>query len=207
MKVRRIVIGTVVGTILSFMWINLSWTVLGLHEASIKKFPDPATVSAALKAQNVETGIFVLPHMSADYDDEEAMAAHMQEMTEGPYMMGVVRSGSLDKEPGMGAFIARGVLIQLAAVLIAAILLAAAAPNLNFAGRFMFVVMLGLFAGVTGHLPNWNWWWYPVDFTVMGIVDSVVSWTLAALAMAAIIKPTAGASSTPEPAGAIAKAA
>ena len=85
-------------------------------------------------------------------------------------------------------------LIQLLAVTIAALLLAAAAPNLNFLGRFMFVGLLGVFAGVTGHLPNWNWWWFPADFTVMRVVDSVINWGLAGLAMAAIIKPMSVAS-------------
>ena len=191
MKLRRVVIGILAGTLLTFMWMNLSWTVLGLHESSIRQFPDQDAISAALKAQNVERGIYMTPFMDADYDDKEAMAAHMEDNREGPYMMGVVRSGSLDETPGMGPFMARGIAIQLIAVTIAALLLAAAAPNLNFLGRFMFVAMLGLFAGVTGHLPNWNWWWFPADFTVMGVVDAVVSWGLAGLAMAAIIKPTA----------------
>jgi hypothetical protein len=191
MKVRRVVIGILVGTVLSFMWAQVSWVMLKLHDESIRKFPDQDAVAAVLKAQNVERGIFVIPFMDAAYDDEEGMKAHMEDNREGPYMMGVVRSGSLDKVPGMGPFMARGIAIQLLAATIVALLLAAAAPNLNYLGRFMFVAMLGVFAGVTGHLPNWNWWWFPTDHTVISMVDSVISWALAGLAMAAIIKPTA----------------
>lgn len=192
MKVRRVVLGALAGTFLSFMWINLSWTVFGLHNSAIRAFPDPEPVVAALKAQNVDGGIYVIPHLdAAAYSDKEAMAVHTKKMVDGPYMMGVVRSGSMDSPPEMGFYIARGAAIQLIAGLIVAILLAAAAPNLNYIGRFVFVLMLGVFAGVTGHLPNWNWWYYPADFTMAEVVDSVVSWGLAGLAMAAIIKPSA----------------
>lgn len=191
MKVRRVVLGALAGTVLSFLWVNLSWVAFDLHGDSIRQFPDEAQVAEVLRAQDVERGIYVIPAMTVDYDDEAGMAAHLEDNRRGPYMMGVVRSGSLDAVPGMGPFMLRGVAIQLIAALIAAVLLAAAAPNLNYAGRFMFVLMLGVFAGVTGHLPNWNWWWFPLDHTLVSIADSVISWALAGLAMAAIIKPTA----------------
>ncbi len=207
MKVRRVVLGALAGTILSFVWINLSWVAFDLHGKSIRQFPDEPAIAAALKAQNVERGIYVIPAMTVDYDDEAGMAAHLEDNRRGPYMMGVVRSGSLEEAPAMGPFMARGIAIQLVSALIAAVLLAAAASNLNFIGRFMFVLMLGVFAGVTGHLPNWNWWWFPVDHTVVSIADSIIGWAIAGLAMAAIIKPTSTTQPTPKPAVAAEKAA
>ena len=59
----------------------------------------------------------------------------------------------------------------------------------GFATRFGVVVLLGLFLALAGNAPNWLWWSQPSGFAIAGIVDAVFGWTLAGIALAAIVRP------------------
>jgi hypothetical protein len=48
--------------------------------------------------------------------------------------------------------------------------------------------MFGLFVTFFTHLSYWNWMGYPGDFTSGLIVDAIMSWLLAGLGIAAVVK-------------------
>ena len=52
---------------------------------------------------------------------------------------------------------------------------------------------LGIFVALVGHASYWNWMRFPTDYTIAFIVDVIVGWTLAGLAIAAIVRPEAKA--------------
>lgn len=77
---------------------------------------------------------------------------------------------------------------NIAAALVAAFLLAdAAIAALSL--RVLFVALLGLFTGLDLHASYWTWYGFPTDYTLANIFNNVVAWTLAGLALAALIRP------------------
>jgi hypothetical protein len=51
------------------------------------------------------------------------------------------------------------------------------------------VTSLGLLASLAIDLPNWNWYKFPADFFTVSLLDQVMAFLTAGLAMAAILKP------------------
>lgn len=87
----------------------------------------------------------------------------------------------------------RGLLLSVAAAIVAAALLAAAAPALpRYRHRVLFVALLGGFAATATRLVDWNWWAFPLDWILLEVADLVVGWTLAGLAIAAIVRLPVG---------------
>ena len=72
--------------------------------------------------------------------------------------------------------------LLLAALLITWLLMQTS--GLSYIRQVMFVTAIGLSAGVMVHLPYWNWWKFPLCYTIVSIFDLVIAWFLAGLVMA-----------------------
>jgi membrane protein insertase Oxa1/YidC/SpoIIIJ len=44
-------------------------------------------------------------------------------------------------------------------------------------------------AALVVDLPNWNWFRYPADYTLLMAVDRLIAWVLAGVVLAAIVRP------------------
>ena len=58
----------------------------------------------------------------------------------------------------------------------------------DFKRRVVIAVCFGLATGLMPALSDWNWWHFPMGYTIAMIADALISWTLAGLAMAKILK-------------------
>ncbi len=86
--------------------------------------------------------------------------------------------------------LAFGFVIDLLAAMLAACLLSSAVgTNMSYARRVGFILGLGLFVALIGHASYWNWMHFPLDYTLAFVVDVVVGWTLAGLAIGAVVRP------------------
>jgi hypothetical protein len=54
----------------------------------------------------------------------------------------------------------------------------------GFGKRVLISAALGLFSWLTVSVPWWNWYRFPMDFTVGSLLEQVVGWLLAGIAMA-----------------------
>ena len=172
--------GVLLGAFLAFNWSYVSWSILPFHEKTLHQFSNEADVTTAIKAGANKKGVYVLPI------GDKAGEMDMEAKQKGPVIFAVVRPGE-NKDSSMGKMILRGFLATLVSALILGIMLSAAAPKLNYIGRVMFVTMGGLFAGLAGAYPNCIWWEFPAEFVGLTIIDLVVGWGLAGLAMAGLI--------------------
>ena len=72
---------------------------------------------------------------------------------------------------------------------LSAFLLTGLLLRLRLAGywdRVKFVLLFALAAAVIAHLPNWNWWGFPLDYTLVGMADILIGYFLAGLVLAKI---------------------
>jgi hypothetical protein len=52
----------------------------------------------------------------------------------------------------------------------------------------LLVLLITLFGGIVYALPYWNWYNFPASYVLWQTASWLVSWGLAGLAMAAIVK-------------------
>ncbi len=188
---KRIILAAVVGGVVMFIWGALAWMVLPLHTPSIKEIPNEDAMRALIRENIKEPGFYALPgwgHHEGVTKEQQAAATKVQEQKykEGPRgVMVLLPSGA---DPFMSKTFVTGLMLNVLGSLVAAWLLSKALGGLrSYGARVQFVAVLGLFAGIAIHLMYWNWWDFPTNYTISCLADSVIGWTLAGLAIAAIV--------------------
>ncbi len=189
----RVIVAALIGGILLFVWGFVSWTVLTWHNTSGGQLPNEEIVVAAMQGNITESGIYWIPGMArepaaSDEAKKAAEEAWMERHRAGPIGMLVYHPEG--REPMMPKVFAQGLGLSFLSALIAAVLLVSSGIG-NYVGRVAFVTMLGLFVGITADMSEWNWFSFPMDWTLANVGDRLVGWLLVGLVMAAIVKPNA----------------
>lgn len=189
----RIAVAGLLGGVVLFAWGAISWMAFPLHTWTIKSFPNDGELLKTVRDSG-ETGGFYhfpgLPHGEGWSEEERriAMDAWEKKLRQGP--VGIVvfsAAGQGSMEPVM---LAAGFVIQVIASIVAACLLFIARRELRYYfSRVFFVTLLGFFAFLVGPLVEWNYWGYPLNFTLMIGVDLLVGWFLCGLLLARLVKP------------------
>ena len=111
---------------------------------------------------------------------------YLAKFKQGPTGILVYKPGGEDSN--FGKLLATQFLIGLAGAFIAAWILGATVSATTYGVRVMIIVLIGLFAELYIVLPYWNWYGFPTNYTIGHLIGGVVSWAIAGLAMAAIVK-------------------
>jgi len=176
MKLKSLVLGTLLGGLAAFVWSNISWEVIGWHEKAMLGFQKDEEVAAVISSHTVADGTYLLPYGTS----QEAM----DRMQKGPILFAAVRRG------GVGS-VARFVVVEALSLMAAAFLLTwllLQSSGLSYARRVAFLAVVGLSASVIVDLPNWNWWGFSGSFTAVNAADNVLTWLLAGLVIAKVAK-------------------
>lgn len=186
---KSLVLGTILGGLVAFVWSSVSWEVLGWHEKTLVKFQNDDEVSAVIASHAAQDGTYILPGMPSTESmtveqKKNAQAALMEKMQKGPIMIAAVRRG------GFGSF-SRGLIIQVLSLMAAAFLLTwllLQTSGLSYVRRVAFLAIAGLAASVIVDLPNWNWWGFSGAYTAVNLADSTITWLIAGLVIAKVAK-------------------
>ena len=187
---RSLILGTILGGLMAFVWSSVSWELLGWHEKTLVSFQNDDEVSVLIASHAPKDGTYILPGMPPTEgmtaeQQKAAKAALMERMQKGPIMIAAVRRG------GFGSF-ARGLIIQVLSLMAAAFLLTwllLQTSGLSYRKRVMFIAIAGLAASVIVDLPNWNWWGFSGVYTAVNLIDVTITWLLAGLVIAKVAKP------------------
>ncbi len=186
---KSLVLGSLLGGLVLFIWGAVSWMVLPWHMATLKKFKDEGAVAQVFVANAPESGEYILPnahqHESGlpDAQRKAAEESAMTRMMQGPFMFSSI---SLRGTKNMGTSMGIGMANQILAALLATGLLLKTA-GLTFGGRVGFVMTLGLLAGVVINLQHWNWWQFSTAYTAVAFGDLLIGWFLAGLVIAKVV--------------------
>jgi len=187
---KSLLLGTILGGLVAFVWSSISWEVLGWHEKPMLSFQNDDEVSAVLASHAPQSGIYLLPGtpstegMSAE-QKKAAQATVIAKMQKGPIVFAAVRIG------GFGSY-TRGLVIQLLSLMAAAFLLTwllLQTSGLNYSRRVVFCAVVGLASGVIVDLPNWNWWGFSGAYTAVDLADFTLTWLFAGFVIAKVAKP------------------
>lgn len=175
---KRIVLATIVGAILSFFWGFVSWELLPWHQ--LDTFENDAAVAQAISENAPTHGVYILPRRGEKGPDAEAI-------TQGPFVYAIVRPNKLDSPWKMSTPMIGSFCIQLMGALLIAIAIHKIRAT-RYISRASVGPTMGLFAGLVMALPYWNWFELPDSHTLAQVLDPLIAWTIAGLAIAAIIK-------------------
>jgi hypothetical protein len=188
---KSLLLGTLLGGLVAFVWSSVSWEIIGWHEKSMLTFQKDDEVSAVISSHAPQDGVYILPGMStegmAPEQKKKAQADTMEKMQKGPIMFAAVRRN------GFGSY-ARTLIIQFLSLLAAAFLLTwmlLQTSGLSYARSVAFLAVAGLTASVIVDLPNWNWWGFSGTFTAVNLADATITWLIAGLVIAKVARPRA----------------
>jgi hypothetical protein len=187
---KSLILGTILGGLMAFVWSSISWELIGWHEKTMVAFHNEDEISAVIASHAGEDGTYILPSTppTAGMTPEQkknVMAAVIQKMQTGPIMVAGVRRG------GFGSY-SRTLIIQLLSLMAAAFLLTwllLQTSGLSYARRVAFLAIVGLAASVIVDLPNWNWWGFSGAYTAVNLADSTLTWLFAGLVIAKVARP------------------
>lgn len=58
---KSLVLGTILGGLVAFLWSSISWEVLTWHEKPILSFQNDEEVSAMIRSHTTESGMHIVP--------------------------------------------------------------------------------------------------------------------------------------------------
>jgi hypothetical protein len=173
----RLLAAALAGGLVLFFWAFAAWMLLPMRISTIKPLPDEKAVVASM--QNAPRGVYFFGAGSNGPAGPQGLLVYT------PFATAM-----------SGGQLARSLMFDVISALFVAWLLSRAAAQ-SFRARVAFVAVAGgVIAAMVTDLPNWNWYAYPLDFTLLSALDKVIGWALAGLALAAIVRPRAAAEAT-----------
>src|SRR5438445_123318 len=158
--IKQLLLGSVLGSIVLFIWSFIAWTFIPWPGEPLRAFTNDDAVVAAVKANAPRSGNYLLPNgvkrtpgmTDAQYQKAGQDAANR--MAQGPMIFAAIR---LEPIGSMGKYLVVGFLTSLILALLASALLLQTS-HLSYAGRVVFITVIGVIIFVGGHVDEWNWW-------------------------------------------------
>lgn len=188
---KKVILGALVGGFVYFAWSGFYWVASGIPVLHARTFTDEAAVEKVLTEQAKEgPGYYILPtpRMPAGTTGDAAAKfgeARMNKVATGFFFAGAIRPGGLGSlGVQLGCSFAWNVVTALFFTL-----LALKAGGDSFGGRFQ-VVLLAIAAGTTGiYVMQHVWWGVAPPWICYLMLDWMVGWSLAGLAIAKLTGP------------------
>ena len=177
----RVVIAGVIAGIVMFLWGAVSHMLLPIGQIGLEAPSDESALSA-LQSSLPEEGVYMLPWLDREHwEDEAAIAAFSERAGNAPYAFVVYNPVGRDPM-AMGGMLGMQLLSDVLAAILAAWVVSYAV--VRFFHRALMVTAIGVFAWLAVSVPYWNWYRFPLDFTLANLAHLGIGWYLAGLAIA-----------------------
>lgn len=169
---KKLLLAGVLSGVVMFFWGFASWVALGWHQDASHQFKDEVAVAQTLKQQASEAGIYFLPFDDEEYVDGQTtlFAAVVPE-----YKLNNAKQMTV----GLLGYMVSGVIVAL---------LLSMTSGLNYFQRWQFVALAGFAIGFIGHFPYYNWFAFSLEFSLVMIIDTLISWMLGGLLIAKFVE-------------------
>ncbi|MDW2981598.1 hypothetical protein [Rhodanobacter sp. KK11] len=179
----RVLVAGLIGGIVMFAWGVAAHMALGLGNVGIQMPADENVVLNSLhEGLGNQPGVYILPSLDPKrMGDEAVLKAYSAKAATSPYAFVVYLPQGEDMMQ-MGPQIGRQWASDTLAALALAFVLGLA--GLGFRRRVVLAAAAAVFAWLCTVVPYWNWYRFPLDFTLAALVEQLVGWLLAGAAMA-----------------------
>jgi len=179
----RLIIATLAGGIVLFVWGAVSHMFLGVGEAT--PMPNEPAMAAAMKANLTEPGIYFMPGMDMKKKmTAEEEAAWTARYKEGPNAILVYHPVGEDAMSAkqLGVEFAS----NLAAALVVGMILTLAVVSW---GRGVIIsTLVGLAGWLSINVSYWDWYGFPTNFVTSELIEQVVGFLLAGFVMGFLLR-------------------
>lgn len=187
---RKILAG-ILGGIAFFAWSSIAHLATDLGQTGFSELPNEQAVVNDLKANITAPGLYFFPGYGLGPN-----ATHSQKMVAMKDLAPRIKAGPIGlmvyHPTGYDALSPRQMLTELGTnivqVLVAVFLLGQTTIT-SFGGRWRFITVAGILAAISTNISYWNWYGFPVNYTLAYISVIMVGFACAALVAAALVKP------------------
>ena len=179
----RVLIAGLIGGIVMFVWGVAAHMALGLGDTGIRLPANENIVLSSLhEGLGTQPGVYILPSLDPkQMGDKAVLKAYSEKAVTSPYAFVVYLPQGEDMMQ-MGPQIGRQWASDTLAALALAFVLGLA--GLGSRRRVALAAAAALFTWLCTMVPYWNWYRFPLDFTLAALVEQLVGWLLAGAAMA-----------------------
>ena len=178
----RVFIAGLLGGIVFFAWGAIAHMALPIGEMGMREAKAEDPVIAALRDNLPGEGVYMVPGLTpAQMSDAAAVKAYSQKAKSNPYAFIVYQPVGRDGTD-MGAQLGIQAATDILSALVVAWVLSLGA--LGFGQRVAASAALGLFSWLTVSAPYWNWYRFTDAFTLGSLLEQVIGWLLAGVAIA-----------------------
>ncbi|CAM5275120.1 hypothetical protein [Rhodanobacter lindaniclasticus] len=179
----RVLVAGLIGGIVMFLWGVAAHMALGLGEVGLRlPVNENVALSGLQQGLGDQAGVYILPALDPQQmDDAAAVRTYAIKAVRSPYAWVVYQPRGTDMTrmgPQIGRQWASGTLASLALAFVMGL------AALGFRRRLAMAAAAAVFAWLTSMLPYWNWYRFPLDFTLAALAEQLIGWLLAGAAMA-----------------------
>ncbi len=189
---KKILIATLVGSIIMFVWQAVSWMVMPTHTQTFHYTPAQDSILAALKNSGITTGAYFVPmidntHVSSfDPEYQKKNKELMEKQIGKPSATIIYQEAMPPMDPGQ---FLRGFLYTLIAMFCVCMLLSLAyQSDASFFMRWWMVMLIAIVYTMMGPMMGHNWMMEPWHYTTGFIYDAFIGWGLTGLWLAKYLK-------------------
>jgi heme exporter protein D len=192
---KQLILGSVLGSIVLFVWSAIAWTLIPWPGDPLRSFTNEDAVLQAIKENAPRSGTYLVPNIPrrtpgmTDQQFKAAQQAMEDKMAHSPIVFASIR---LEPFGSMVKPLVIQYLTQLVVALLAAFLLLQTC-GLSYKSRIIFLTVIGVIIFVGGHVDEWTWWGFSNAYMLMQLGALVIGWFLASLVMAKFVTGKAAA--------------
>ena len=179
---KTVIKGAVIGGIIVFVWGMISWGLLPWHRMNMHHFSNGSRVADVIQNNTMEDGIYV-------YSSHMHHTSHCGECKSsdgsGPFIFAAVSKNGINMKGTH--LLVRGLIVNIIAAFFVTWMLYRTKSH-PYWHKVGFFVLAALFAGFAVNFPHWNWMGFPFSYALVSVVDLVIGWFLAGLAVAKIVR-------------------
>ena len=187
---KRLVLGSLLGAIVLFIWAFIAWEVIPWPGEPLRAFTSPEAMEQAIKANVPVSGNYLVPNKvkrtpgMTDEQYKKAWDDAIEKMTQGPMMFAAIR---MEPMASMSRYMGIGFLTNFIVALLASFLLAQT-TGLSYKDRVLFITLIGVIIFIGGHVDEWNWWSFSNAYMCMQMGAIVIGWLLASFVIAKFVR-------------------
>jgi hypothetical protein len=182
----RILLAALAGAVAMFIWSAIAHMATPLATTGFSQMTNEPAAMQGMTSENVGSGtkLYIFPW--TDPKDPKMMEKYTALAKTHPTGMLLYRPIGEDKDPGnMTPMLIKEFLKQFVQSLIAAWIVSMIAAS--FISRTAVVTAIGVSTAIATNVSYWNWYGFPLDYTMAQIIMEVVGALVAGLSISAVL--------------------
>lgn len=168
---KRKIESLIAGTLIMFIWNALSWMVLPFHSNTLNSVPDNAINTELLKEHLMKDGVYHYPGYPKD-NTPQALKEMENRIETGPRItLMIFKRGKTELFSAVSFFGSMAINFFTVLLLYSLIHLSRVQTTKTILFMTLFVALL---IGFASDLAQMNWYLFPLDYTLLNILDHLI---------------------------------